>query len=149
MNESLVTGVIWHTGTVVLEAALVGGHWWLAVSCRVGLRVTEQSEQWGARRRGEGIGFDLQRQIRRGGGQRKWLGGENVGSTRPGATAVPWARRRWAVHRQCSACTARSPWCSGARGIWPVGRLGWDCSSGPGTVPRSQYSFPILLPLQI
>jgi hypothetical protein len=30
----------------VLEATLVGGHWWLAVPHRVGSTVTEQSEHW-------------------------------------------------------------------------------------------------------
>jgi hypothetical protein len=72
MNESSITGVAWRTGTAVLEAALIGDRWWLAVPRGVGLRVTEQSEQWGARRGGEGIGFDLQQQIRRGGGRCKW-----------------------------------------------------------------------------
>jgi hypothetical protein len=67
LNEGLVTGVAWHMGTVVLEATLIGSRWWLAVPRRVGSRATEQSERWGARRGGEGIGFDLQCQIRRGG----------------------------------------------------------------------------------
>jgi hypothetical protein len=46
MNEGLVTGVTWRTGMAVLEAPLVGGHWWLAVPHRVGSTVTEQSEHW-------------------------------------------------------------------------------------------------------
>jgi hypothetical protein len=36
-----------------------------------------------------------------------------------------------------------------AEGVGWVGRLGRDCNSGPGPVPRSQYPFPILQLLQI
>jgi hypothetical protein len=36
------------------------------------MAIEEQSEWWGVQRGGEGIGFDLQRQIRRGGGWHKW-----------------------------------------------------------------------------
>jgi hypothetical protein len=72
MNEASVTGVAWHTGTAMLEAALISGGWWLAAPREVGSRVTEQSERWGAQRGGKGLGFDLQQQIRQGGGRRKW-----------------------------------------------------------------------------
>jgi hypothetical protein len=48
MNEGSVTGVAWCMGTAVLEEALIGGGWALAVPHRVGSRVTEQSEWWGA-----------------------------------------------------------------------------------------------------
>jgi hypothetical protein len=64
MNEGSVTGVTGRTETAVFEAVLVSGRWWLVVPCGVGLRVIEQSEWWGVQRGGEGIGFDLQRQIR-------------------------------------------------------------------------------------
>jgi hypothetical protein len=93
--------------------------------------MAEQSERWGARRRRNGLGFDQQRRIRRGGGWCKW-------AVRWHAVTVPPRCHR--VH---------TGWTSGHGPSWAAGKQALDCLlnnqrfSNVQTLKFENVSFPM------